>query len=257
MKLLLTIAYDGTAYHGYQVQSGQVTVQEKLNDAVCRVFGKRYPVTGCSRTDSGVHALDFKATVTLDGDAPQIPADRVPLAMNIMLPADIAVKSAVPVPDSFHPRYDVKSKEYRYRILNSRIRDPFLAGRAYQFPVPLDTVLMNRAAGYFVGTHDFSAFTASGSDVADRVRTVYNCSVTSDGDIVTVTVSGNGFLYNMVRIIAGTLIDVSCGKICADSIPEIIASLDRERAGFTAPACGLYLYRVEYDSDFTEGGTRT
>ena len=177
--------------------------------------------------------------------------------MNIMLPADIAVKSAVPVPDSFHPRYDVKSKEYRYRILNSRIRDPFLAGRAYQFPVPLDTVLMNRAAGYFVGTHDFSAFTASGSDVADRVRTVYNCSVTSDGGIVTVTVSGSGFLYNMVRIITGTLIDVSCGKICADSIPDIIASLDRERAGFTAPACGLYLYRVEYDSDFTEGGTRT
>ena len=116
---------------------------------------------------------------------------------------------------------------------------------------------MNRAAGNFVGTHDFSAFTASGSDVADRVRTVYNCSVTSDGGIVTVTVSGSGFLYNMVRIITGTLIDVSCGKICADSIPDIIASLDRERAGFTAPACGLYLYRVEYDSDFTEGGTRT
>lgn len=247
MKILLTIAYDGTAYHGYQVQNGQITVQKRLNDAVLRVFGKRYPVTGCSRTDSGVHALDFKATVTLDDDAPRIPPDRIPLAMNIALPDDISVKSAIPVADSFHPRYDVRSKEYRYLILNSRVRDPFLVGKAYQFPTPLNIGLMNRAAGCFVGTHDFSAFTASGSDVSDRTRTIFDCSVSSNDNIVTVRVSGNGFLYNMVRIVTGTLIDVSCGKLSADSVPDIIKSRDRQRAGFTVPACGLYLYRVSYD----------
>lgn len=246
MKLLLTIAYDGTAYHGYQVQNGQITVQEMLNDAVLAVFGKRYPVTGCSRTDSGVHALDFKATVTLDGDAPRIPTDRVPLAMNVVLPNDISVISATEIPDFFHPRYDVISKEYRYKILNSRIRDPFLEGRAYQFAVPLDASLMDRAAANFVGTHDFSAFSAARSEVADRIRTVYHCSVSRDGDIVTVRIVGNGFLYNMVRIITGTLIDVSCGKFLPEDISTIIDSLDREKAGFTAPACGLYLYRVNY-----------
>lgn len=252
MKLLLTIAYDGSAYHGYQVQNGQMTVQERLNDAVLTVFGKRYPVTGCSRTDSGVHALDFKATVTLDVEAPRIPPDRVPLAMNLALPNDISVISASMVPDSFHPRYDVVSKEYRYKILNSRIRDPFLVGRAYQFAVPLDISLMNRAALGFLGSHDFSAFSAAGSEVIERTRTIYQCSVEREGDVVTIRVVGNGFLYNMVRIITGTLIDVSRGRILPDDIPQILESLDREKAGFTAPACGLYLYRVNYEN--TKGG---
>ncbi len=246
MKYLFTVAYDGRAYHGYQVQKGHVTVQEKLQDAIEKLYGKRYPIVGCSRTDSGVHARDFKAAIFVDDDAPAIPVDRLPLALNIFLPEDISVKKADIVSDTFHPRYDVRLKEYEYLILNSKVRDPFLFGRAYLYPLPLDEKMMNRAAEHLKGTHDFSAFMTSGSDVSDCVRTIYDCTVTRNGSLVSIRISGSGFLYNMVRIITGTLIEVSAGRFSPEDIDSILASRDRSRAGFTAPACGLYLNRVVY-----------
>ena len=246
MKYLLTVAYDGSNYHGYQVQNGQTTIQEKLQDAIEALLGKRYPIVGCSRTDSGVHARDFKATFSTDADAPKIPVEKLPIALNLHLPDDIAIKNAEEASESFHVRYDVKTKEYEYLILNSRIRSPFLCGRTYFYSTPLDVESMNEAAQFFVGTHDFSAFISSGSDVEDRVRTIYSCIVERNGELVTVRISGNGFLYNMVRIIVGTLIEVSSGKLSPSEIPEIILSGDRSMAGYTVPACGLYLNRVEY-----------
>ncbi len=246
MRYLLTVAYDGRAYHGYQVQKGQITVQKTLQDAVEAIFGDRYPLVGCSRTDSGVHARDFKALLTVGEGAPRIPAEQLPRALNTHLPEDLSVRAAEPAAEGFHPRYDVRRKEYEYLILNAKVRDPFLAGRAYLYPIPLDEERMNRAAARFVGTHDFSAFTAAGSDVADRVRTVFDCRVTREGELVSVRVAGNGFLYNMVRIMVGTLIEVSAGRLAPEAIDDVIASRERSRAGFTAPACGLYLDRVLY-----------
>ncbi len=247
MKYLLTIAYDGRRYCGYQVQKNGVTVQEELCRAAEAVFGKPCPITGCSRTDSGVHAKDFKATLETEGDAPRIPPEKVAVAMNCHLPEDISVLSSREVSEDFHPRYDVTEKEYRYLIHNAPSRDPFFAGRAWHYPRPLNDALMKEAAAFFVGEHDFAAFMASGSDVTDTVRQIYACRVDREGDTVAVTVSGNGFLYNMVRIMVGTLVAVSEGKLTPSEVAAVIASRDRSRAGITAPACGLYLNRVEYD----------
>ncbi len=246
MNYLITVSYDGTRYHGYQVQNDKPTVQKALQDAVESLFGKRFPITGCSRTDSGVHARDFKATVITDETVSQIPPEGLPHALNTLLPEDISVRDAVLVSDDFHPRYDVRLKEYEYLILQSKTRNPFYENRAYLYPKKLDVPAMNEAAKHFVGRHDFSAFMASGSDITDCQRTVFGCSVTENNGLVSVKISGDGFLYNMVRIIAGTLISVSEGKIKPSEITDIIDSKDRQRAGFTAPAHGLYLNRVEY-----------
>ncbi len=246
MKYLLTVAYDGSLYHGFQVQKEKPTVQKQLQDAVEAVMGKRYAITGCSRTDSGVHARDFKATMSTDKDAPNIPPDKLPSALNSCLPESIVIKAARVVSDSFHPRYCVKMKEYEYLIYNSEIRDPFMSKRAYFYPILLDEKIMDKAANFFVGKHDFSAFMASGSDVIDRERTIYSCNVTRDGDVISVRVSGDGFLYNMVRIMVGTLIEVSKGKINCYDVLKIIESKDRKKAGFTVPPEGLYLNKVTY-----------
>jgi tRNA pseudouridine38-40 synthase len=254
VKYLLTIAYDGRRYCGYQVQKNGNTVQEELCRAAEAVFGRSCPITGCSRTDSGVHAKDFKATLEIEGETPSIPPEKVAVAMNCHLPEDIAVLSSCVVADAFHPRYDVTAKEYRYLIHNVPSRDPFLAGRAWHYPRPLNVSLMNEAARAFVGEHDFAAFMASGSDVTDTVRTVFDCRVTRDGDTVAITVSGNGFLYHMVRIMVGTLVAVSEGKLLSSDIANILACRDRSRAGITAPACGLYLNAVTYN-DCVKGGT--
>lgn len=243
MKYLLTIAFDGSRYCGYQKQNNGISVQQVLTQAASEIFGE-CKITGCSRTDSGVHAMGFKAT--LECERNEIPQEKIPIAMNCHLPDDISVLSARIVSDEFHPRYSVKSKEYRYVIHNDNVRDPFLNGRAYHYPKPLDVAEMKEAAGYFVGEHDFAAFMASGSKIVDTVRTIYSCDVITEGKKVTVCVKGNGFLYNMVRIIVGTLIYVSEGKISSSDIPEIIKSKDRKNAGITVPAHGLYLYNVEY-----------
>lgn len=259
MKLLLKIKYDGSAYHGFQFQPNAKTVQGVLTDAVSTAFGFPCTVTGCSRTDSGVHALGYCAAVEpLDegkrGDTwCTIPSSKVHRLLNQHLPMDIAVVGACRVQDSFHPRYSVVSKEYVYRIHDGAAPDPFLRDRAYHLKRSLSDegiALMNYAGEALLGQHDFSAFMAQGSSVKDTVRTLFALDVTrvSDGDVV-LRVSGDGFLYNMVRIITGTLLDVASGKISADDIRRVVDGRDRTKAGFTAPAEGLYLNKVIYGEE--------
>ena len=253
-KLLLTIAYDGTHYCGYQVQPNGVTVQEMLNKAAEALFGYPCDVVGCSRTDSGVHARAFCATIAKKGEdilETSIPAHRVPRAMNAHLPCDIAVLDAREVSADFHARYSVISKEYEYVIYNGRERNPFFEGRAWHIPTPIDGAAlaeMQAAAAHFVGKQDFSAFRAQGADTApkDAVRHVMAASVTREGDIVSFRVRADGFLYNMVRIMVGTLAAVAAGRMTADDVLHALQARDRTLAGSTAPACGLYLDRVYY-----------
>ncbi len=253
-KILLTLSYCGTAYCGYQVQPNGVTVQEMLNKAAESLFGYPCDVVGCSRTDSGVHARGFCATIAKKGEntlPTSIDPERIARAMNAHLPPDIAVSRACVVPADFHARYDVKYKEYEYLIYNGRERDPFWTERAWHIPVPIDEAAlaeMQRAALCFVGKKDFSAFRAASADTAgdDAVRTVSRAEITRTGDMISFRVRADGFLYNMVRIMVGTLAAVGAGRIHADQIPQILTSKDRRLAGPTAPACGLYLDRVYY-----------
>jgi tRNA pseudouridine38-40 synthase len=252
MKLFLKIRYDGTAYAGYQVQPNVPTVQNELNKAASDLFGVQCDVTGCSRTDSGVHATCFCATVEEHQAGclvTSIPISRIPQALNVRLPDDISVFFADFVSNDFHPRYCVVSKTYEYKILNSHYKDPFSVNRAYHFPHLIDDdalLKMQSAADRIVGTHDFSSFMASGSKISDAVRTVYSCSVVREDDFVKVRISADGFLYNMVRIICGTLIEVAKGNISVNDIDDIISSRDRKRAGSTLPPQGLYLVEVKY-----------
>lgn len=245
-RLLITIRYDGTDYHGWQVQPNGVTVQEKVQDAVEKVFGSRLDVTGCSRTDSGVHANMF--CFHMDTEL-EIPCERVPLALNVALPDDIAAIACREVGDDFHARYCANGKRYVYRLYDGQIRDPFINRYSVQYKGALDVERMNSAAQFFVGKHDFSAFCASGSQVEDRVRTVYEMKVERRDNEVLVTVSADGFLYNMVRIMVGTLLEVSEGKLQPEGIKAALDSGKRELAGRTAAAKGLCLDRVFYDEE--------
>jgi len=255
MKLLLEICYDGTAYNGYQVQPNGITIQQTLQAAAEKAFALPLKITGCSRTDSGVHARQFFCTVEgdragqADDNEPiyRIPLERIPEVLNIYLPKDIAVKSARFVPDTFHPRYAAKEKEYEYLILNAKTRNPFYENRAWHIDRPLDTELMNEAAQILVGTHDFAAFMASGSKIIDTVRTIKYCKVTRDCSIIKVQVAADGFLYNMVRIIVGTLVAVSDGKISLPELREILETKKRSVHQITAPPYGLYLNKVVYE----------
>ena len=254
MKLFLRLSYLGTAYNGYQVQGDQPTVQRELTRACAELFGERCDIVGCSRTDSGVHANMFCVTVSRRGSdelTTTIPPHRIPLALNAHLPDDISVYEAALVSGSFHPRYDVTCKEYVYRIYNSPVRNPFELDRAWHYPRQIDAcALMNMqiAAGHFCGTHDFSSFMAQGATVAHAIRTVSHAYVEKKGDVIEFHVAADGFLYNMVRIMVGTLIAVAEGKIQAEQIPSVIEAKDRTRAGMTAPAHGLYLNAVIYES---------
>ena len=251
-KVLLTIAYNGRAYHGYQLQEELPTVALMLNKAVNSAFGFECNVTGCSRTDAGVHALGFCATASPknESDTITVPIDKVPIAINIKLPPDIAVLSAKEVDASFHPRYDAKSKQYVYKIHASCIKNPFYEGLALEYGRKISDEgieKMNRAAQYFLGTHHFDAFMAQGSQIEDTERTVYEAKVERNGDLVEFTVSADGFLYNMVRIMVGTLLRVEQGKLAPEDIIGIINSKNRENAGFTAKPDGLYLKTICYD----------
>ncbi len=258
MKLFLRLRYLGTAYNGYQVQGDQPTVQGELTAACAALFGTRCDVTGCSRTDSGVHANMFCVTVAAHGTdclETSIPLQRIPVALNAHLPADISVYDAEFVDSTFHPRYDVYYKEYVYRIYNSPCRSPFEQDRAWFYPKTIsdaDLARMQAAADHFCGTHDFTSFMAQGSKVAHAVRTVKYARVSRSGNVIEFYVAADGFLYNMVRIMAGTLVAVAEHKIAPEDISDIIASKDRSLAGMTAPAHGLYLNFVEYH-DRSEG----
>jgi tRNA pseudouridine38-40 synthase len=252
LKILLHISFLGTNYCGYQIQQNKPTVQGALCEAAERVFGSPCDITGCSRTDSGVHANEFCATVTKKGEVgidTSIPLDKIPIAFSAVLPFDISVFRAEWVEDDFHPRYGVLYKEYEYKIYNKPIPDPFTSGRCWHYPRYIDDASLERmkqAAAHFVGKHDFAAYMASGSDIKDTVRTVFDAEVTREGDFVIFRVSADGFLYNMVRIFTGTLLAVAEGKISPKDIVDITLSKDRKKAGMTAPARGLYLNRVVY-----------
>jgi tRNA pseudouridine38-40 synthase len=242
-NLFLTLQFDGSAFHGWQVQPNAFTVQEALENAIARVTGAHAHVTGCSRTDAGVHARVFCCNFHTES---AIPWERFPAALNFYLPPAVAVQSCAEVPEAFHARYDCKGKAYRYHIHNSGVRSPFLLGRAWQTAQPLDAPLLQRQAQGFVGTHDFSAFCAAHAGTKTSIRTVTSFSVKRTGDDVTFIVSANGFLYNMVRIMVGTLVDIACAKLPEDCIPELIAAGERTHAGRTAPAEGLWLWEVTY-----------
>lgn len=245
----MTIAYRGTAYHGWQVQQNALSVCAVFQDALEKVLGRRYDVKGCSRTDAGVHANGFVLSVRCDGEEPTIPCEALQKAMNNVLPRDIAVLSCEDGAEDFHPRYNCAAKRYLYKIWNSQVKNPFLEDLAFHYRPIIDERLANAAAEKFLGTHDFSALCASGGSVEDKVRTVCRCSVFRDGELVTLSVTGDGFLYNMVRILAGTVLEVCAGRLGLEDISGILAAGDRGKAGPTLPPHGLYLDKVFYPGD--------
>lgn len=243
-NLLLFLRYDGRAFHGWQVQKNAVTVMETLQDALEAILGERPLVKGCSRTDAGVHAAMY-AVSFFTGSA--IPCAGLVRALNARLPLAAAAFSCREVPHDFHARYSSLGKRYIYRIRNSEFRDPFWEGFSHRVSMPLDEALLDREAKAFLGTHDFASFQNTGTQIADTVRTMTESSVTRRGELVEFSVAGDGFLYHMVRIMAGTLLEIAAGKIAPGSIGAILAAKDRSLAGFTAPACGLMLDEVFYD----------
>lgn len=244
-NLLFTLRYDGSAFHGWQIQNNAVTVQEVFQNSVRSVLGECPDIKGCSRTDSGVHANMFCVSMKTSHS---IPCERLMMAVNNFLPESVAVTDIREVPLDFHARYSAKGKRYVYKVHNSAVRDPFLSGRVYRLYKHIDEELLNTASEAFVGRHDFTSFcTLDKREKGDFTRTVSEFKVTRDGDMVYFTVTADGFLYNMVRIMVGTLLAINMGTIRADAIDEILSQCDRSFAGPTAPAQGLYLDEVFYD----------
>lgn len=248
-NLLFQISYNGANYHGYQVQNNGITVAQTLQDGIEAVLKVREPITGCSRTDSRVHANSYYFNLKTEKN---IPADKFVIALNNVLPPDIAVHSCREVSLDFHARYSCTGKEYLYKIWNSPVKNPFLQGMVCQYRYPLDEELLNAAAQEFVGTYDFKSFCAAGGKEMDTVRTIYSASVKREGEMVLFRVSGSGFLYNMVRIMVGTLLKVQEKNLPLGSIREIILGCDRSLAGNTAKPEGLYLNRVDYGGEWFE-----
>ena len=242
MKYKLTLAFDGSAFSGWQSQKNAATLQGEMTRAVRIILGEDATVTGSSRTDSGVHAKGYVCHVE---SRKTIPSNSLVSALNNNLDRHLAVLSCDIVPDDFHARYSAVAKEYHYHIYTGNTPDPFLISRTWFYNRELDVKRMNDAAGEFVGTHDFSAFMSSGSKIENTSRTVFAANVEKIGREVIFSVKADGFLYNMVRIMTGTLVEISNGKI-KESIGDIIRSCDRSRAGITAPPDGLYLYTVFY-----------
>ncbi len=259
MKILLKIMYDGSGYCGFQYQPTGRSIQGVLTECVSKAFGLSCLVTGCSRTDAGVHALGYCALVEPQDKSValtewcSVPDGKIHRLLNVVLPDDICVIGAARIDADFHPRYNAIGKEYLYKFRDAVYPDPFTVGKAYHVKRPLgeeELAKMNEAAKFIVGRHDFASFMASGSSITDTVREIYSLEVRRASEFdVEMRISGNGFLYNMVRIIAGTLLDVAYGKISPAELPEIIESKDRSLAGATAPAHGLYLSQVFYDRE--------
>lgn len=245
-NIKLILAYDGTNYSGFQKQSGSGlhTVQERLEEALAALAHTAISVVGAGRTDAGVHARG--QVVSFRTGTWTIPTGRIVPALNSVLPPDIAALAAREVPPEFHARYSARAKTYTYTIHNGPVRSPFHRLYAHHLPHPLDERRMTEAARFLVGEHDFSSFQAAGRTVQSAVRTVFACDVARDGDLVRLTVRGSGFLYKMVRAIAGTLIEVGCGRRRPEEVAEILAARDRSLAGPTAPPQGLCLESVEY-----------
>ena len=248
-RFRLTIEYDGTAYCGWQRQQNGPSVQETLEQALCMLTQERVSVTGSSRTDAGVHALGLCAHFD---SATRIPAQKLAFALNTLLPPDIRVRESSLAPEGFHARYSACGKLYRYAFYNARHDCAICRQYAAHIPLPMDERLMDEEAQALLGTHDFAAFAASGSVAKSTVRTIVGARVTREGDRVTLCVMGDGFLYNMVRIIAGTLAEIGTGKRAPGAIARAIETGDRLALGQTAPARGLTLVRVFYEGDEIE-----
>lgn len=242
-RIKLTIAYDGTNYCGWQIQPNGMTVEEVLNRALKKLTGEDILVIGASRTDSGVHAL---GNVAVFDTETTIPAERIAMALNQRLPEDIVIIKSEEVPPDFHPRYCDCSKTYEYHIINTQIPIPTQRLTNYFVSYQLDLNKMRQAASYLVGEHDFASFCNVRTDVASTVRTIYSLDILQDGEEITIRITGNGFLYNMVRIIVGTLIRVGRGFYEPERVKEILEEKDRKAAGVTAPAHGLTLVSIDF-----------
>lgn len=242
-RVKLIVAYDGTNYKGWQVQPNGITIEEVLNRELSGLLGEEIVVSGASRTDSGVHSL---GNVAVFDTETRMPAEKISFALNQRLPEDIVVQDSREVPSDWHPRFVSSRKTYEYRILNRTFRMPTRRLDTYFYHYPLNVEKMREAASYLVGEHDFKSFCAVGAQVKTTVRTIYACDVLRENDIITIRVTGNGFLYNMVRIIAGTLIKIGGGELPPEAVKEILAARDRNAAGPTAPAHGLTMVGIEY-----------
>lgn len=242
-RIKLTVAYDGTHYCGWQIQKNGITVEEVLNKTLSKFFGEDIAVIGASRTDSGVHALGnvavFDANVTM-------PPDKISYAINNLLPDDIRIQKSEEVPSDFHPRYCDTRKTYEYKIYNAQFPDPLVRLYSHFVYFHLDEEKMQQAANYLVGEHDFKSFCTPKDEVENTVRTIYYIKVIREENMVKVRINGNGFLYNMVRIIVGSLLKVGMGMIPPEEVKNILEAKDRTRAGHKAAACGLTLVEVEY-----------
>jgi len=248
MQILLTVSYDGTNYAGWQRQENAITVQEKLEDALSSLLNRQVQIRGASRTDAGVHAQGQRACFM----APDIrvPLDKLPMVLVSLLPPDISISNAKIVQEEFNPRFDALHKTYAYSFYNAPSPNPLLTRYSTFIPQSLNIESMQTAAQFFVGRHDFAAFCATGSSAKTTVREIYACNVERHPNgLLTLTVTGNAFLYNMVRIIAGTVLYTGIGKIACDEIPKIIESKDRKLAGKTMPPQGLVLLNVGYSVD--------
>jgi tRNA pseudouridine38-40 synthase len=248
IKIRITIAYDGSNYAGWQVQKIGVGVQEKLNEAVKKIFPDASNVEGSSRTDAGVHALGMVAHFEVPAEKFRMPMRKVPLALNAYLPEDIRVMDAKRCPPDFHARFSAKGKQYRYFIWNHPANNPLLRNHVWHIPRKLNLKLMKEAARLFVGTHDFRSFAANRNyEYGNTVRTLWKCDIKKNGNLITFIIEGDGFLYKMCRGIVGTIAQVGLGKFTVDEIPKMFAQRDRRVAGMSAPAHGLVLWKVMYD----------
>ena len=243
MRIYIKTEYDGTNFCGWQRQPDGVSVQEEIENAIFALTGERVSVVGSGRTDAGVHAAGQVAHFDTESG---IPPEKFSFALNALLPPDIKITKSGEAPEGFHARYSAKKKTYVYRMYESEFIRPLKSRYAARVGYELDVAAMNAAAAHFAGEHDFSCFLASNSAVKDTVRTIYSAEVKREGEDIIFKVTGNGFLYNMVRIMAGTLIKVGTGKILPDEVTDIIASGDRSAAGITMPPEGLTLLSVEY-----------
>lgn len=246
-NIAMRIRYDGTNYHGWQRQKNGITVQQVMEDNLSALTGEKIQVTGCSRTDAGVHALDYVFNFKTDTS---IPAEKLPYALNHQIRLeDISAIEAWEEKEDFNARFNSNGKRYIYKIWNAKMNNPFLTRYSWHIPYEMDITAMKDAAPVFEGTHDFSGFMATGGSQKTTVRTIRLCSVTQDTEtpeLITVTVEADAFLYNMVRIITGTLCEIGFGRIQTDDLPEIIKSCDRTKGGLTAPPQGLFLKKVYY-----------
>lgn len=242
-RIKLTVSYDGTNYCGWQIQKNGITVEGVLNRTLSKFFGKEITVIGASRTDSGVHAIGNVAVFDADMT---MPSEKISYAINNLLPADIRIQKSEEVEPNFHPRYCDTRKTYEYRIYNAQFPDPMVRLYSLFIYYHLDERKMQAAADYLVGKHDFRSFCTPKEEVQNTVRTIYDIKVIREGSMIRIRINGNGFLYNMVRIISGSLMKVGMGMISPEQVKEILEAKDRTKAGHKAAACGLTLIGIEY-----------